>query len=355
MRICIIGLPSSGKTTVFRALTGLAADEVVPDAQGQVIRAVPVPDPRVDLLSGLYHPKKTTYAQIEYVDLGGAAGIKAGAGELGARFLTAVRPAAMLVHVIDAFSGTAAIDAAVAEAVDTVDTELTLADLQVAEKRLVRLRKEAAKSGPAVEEQRLLEELLPLLESGRPLRLRPDIAGAPLLRGFTFLSAKPILTLVNTAEDQTAWTPAALPAAVVEARAGASGQFIALSAPIEADIAGLPPDEAAAFLADYGIASPVRSRVLQLSYDLLGLMSFFTVGEDEVRAWTIPKGATAQEAAGVIHTDIARGFIRAEVVDYESTKAAGGFEAAKKRGKQRLEGKTYVMADGDCVNFRFNL
>lgn len=347
MRITIIGLPTSGKSTVFRALTGADPGQ----GEGATTRAVAVPDVRVDTLSSLYSPKKTTYASVEYVDLGGGARLKGEAGELGAAFLTAVRPAAALVHVIDGFSLPP--DETVAEAVDAVDTELVLSDLAVAEKRLERLRKQAAKSGPDVEEARLLELVIPVLGEGRPLRTVPELARADALRNFAFLSAKPVITVVNIAEDSIGWSPAGLPESVKAAREGEWGLVVPLCAQLEAEIAALVPEEARAFLLDFGIEAPARELVIRLSYDLLGLQSFYTVGEDEVRAWTIRRGAPAQEAAGAIHTDIARGFIRAEVVDYDTVLAVGSFDDARKRGKVRLEGKAYEMKDGDIVNFRF--
>ncbi len=354
MRICIIGQSLSGKSTVFRALTGATEGAPGGDADS-LVRAVRVPDVRVDEASAMYHPKKTTYASVEYVDLGAGARAKEAEGELGSAFLNAVRPATALLHVVDGFSVGEAIAESVAEAVDAVDTELVLSDLGVCEKRLTRLRKQAAKAGPEVEERKLLERAVELLGQGRTLRSVPEIIAEPVLRNFALLSAKPIVTVVNVSEEAATWDPTTLPPAVRDAREGAWGSIIALCAQIEAEIAALPAEEAAAFLADYGLLSPARDRIIKLSYELLGLMPFYTVGPDEVRAWTIRRGATAQEAAGAIHTDIARGFIRAEVLDYPTMVAAGSFEDAKKKGKVRLEGKAYVMQDGDVVSFRFNV
>jgi hypothetical protein len=280
--------------------------------------------------------------------------MKAEAGELGAAFLTAVRPAAALVHVVDAF--TEAPEVAVPAAVDAVDTELALSDLAVCEKRLERLRKTGTKAGPAAEEARLLDAAIALLGEGRPLRTAPELANAEVLRGYTLLSSKPVITVVNVAEDGIGWSPEGnLTDAVRATREGDWGRVIPLCAQVEAELASMSPEEAAGFLQDYGITAPARERIIRLSYDLIGLQSFYTCGEDEVKAWTVRRNASAQEAAGAIHTDIARGFIRAEVLDHDTLVAIGTFEDARKRGKIRLEGKAYVMRDGDVVSFRFNV
>lgn len=354
MRIALIGQPLSGKSTVFRALTGAEEGAFGGDAESTV-RAVRVPDARVDKAAEIYQPKKTSYATVEYVDLGAAARAKEAEGELGTAFLNAVRPATALLHVVDAFSEPENIVDAVAEAVDAIDTELVLSDLGVCEKRVTRLKKQAAKAGPEVEERKQLERAVELLSEGRPLRTDPELSVHPALRNFTLLSSKPVVTVVNTDEDHASWDPAALPEELQTARGGDAGEIIALCGQLEAEIAALDAEEAQAFLADYGIERPARERIIQVSYDLLGLMPFYTVGPDEVRAWTIRRGSSAQEAAGAIHTDIARGFIRAEVLDYDTMLAAGSFEDAKKKGKVRLEGKAYVMQDGDVVSFRFNV
>ncbi len=351
MRICIIGLPSSGKSTVFRALTGTSPS--LPAAATGV--SVRVPDPRVDALAKLYNPRKTTYASVEYVDLGGAAGMRKEAGELGQKFLSAARQADALVHVIDAFSLPEVALDSVTEAISVVDTELITADLDQCERRLSRIKKEGAKTGPVIQEAKLLEEANAWLAAGKPLRLRPEITEEETLRSFSFLSGKPIISLVNTSEDNPGWAPQGLSAELSGNREGAWGSLISLCAKLEAEIAELSPEEAKGFLADYGIEQPARERVIRASYGLLGLISFFTTGEDEVRAWTIRKNTIAQEAARAIHSDIARGFIRAEVCDYDATIEAGSFEAAKKHNRVRLEGKEYLVKDGDIISYRFSV
>ena len=351
MRIAIVGLPSSGKTTVFKALTGANPAS----ATEASLVAVRVPDDRVKQLSDFYKPKKINYASVEFVDLGGAAGLRKDAGELGAKFLSAVRPAQALLHVVDGFSLPESVDEFVAEAIASVDTELVLADLGQVEKRIERLKKEGIKAGPMRMEFEKLEKTQQALEAGTPLRCLPELALDDDLRSFAFLSAKPVLTVINTTEEQSAWSAEGLEESLRHSREGDWGCFIPLCAALEAEIADLEPADARAFLADYGIAEPARERVINLSFDLLGLMSFLTVGEDEVRAWTIPKQARAQDAAGVIHSDIARGFIRAEVLDWKSTLDLGGFDEARKQGKIRLEGKDYLVKDGDVISFRFNV
>jgi GTP-binding protein YchF len=351
MRIAIIGLPSSGKSTVFQALSGVEGSM----GTESIIHAVPVPDQRVTQLSDIYNPKKTTYASVEFVDLGAAAGMRKEASELGQKFLAAVRPASALIHVIDTFSVPEIADESIAEAVEIVDTELVMADHAQCEKRLERLKKENIKSGPMKQEFELLSQIADWLAAGKPLRIKPELTDDDTIQGFAFLSAKPIITVVNTTEDLYNWSPENLSADIRNNREGIAGSFIPLSGQLESEIAELSTKEAIEFLADYGIDSPARERIIQTSYSLLGLMSFFTVGEDEVRAWTISKTASALEAASVIHSDIARGFIRAEVVDYETAIELGGFDQAKRAGKLRLEGKNYSVKNGDIISFRFNV
>ncbi len=352
MRVAIIGLPSAGKTTIYQALTGQQ-----PNPGGDPsVAAVAVPDERVDRLSGLYEPKKTTHATVEFIDLPGGAGLRTGGSELGQGFLNAIRPANALLHVVDAFSLPEAADETVAEAIEAVDAELAIADLDQVERRLERLAKEGGgKSGPAQREHELLEQAAERLGRGLALRHDAELAGAEELRSFSFLTAKPLVTVVNTDEDHPDWRPDGLKAEVRDARQGPRACFVSLAGSLESEIAELEPAEARAFLADYGIDAPARERVIQTCYELLGLQSFFTVGPDEVRAWTVRRGASAQEGAAAIHSDIARGFIRAEVVDYDTVVALGSFEEAKKKGKMRLEGKAYTLAEGDVVSYRFNV
>jgi GTP-binding protein YchF len=357
MKIGLVGLPKSGKTTLFNLLTGSSvATSKYDGGRAELHTGVArVPDPRVDRLTGLFKPKKTTYATFEVVDL---AGIEK--GERSALDAKEFRNADALLHVVRAFTDEARGAADPRRDILDLEMELILADLDVVERRLERLevsikkqRKEAE-----VKEQEVLARLKTALESETALRavtLTPD--DARLLRGFTFLSQKPILHLVNVEEKAIAEGER------VTERYGL-GEIAArphtrvgwVSAVIEAEIAALEGAEQHAFLTDLGLAEPAINRVLRECFALLGLVSFFTVGEDEVRAWPIPSGTRAQDAAGAVHSDIARGFIRAEVNGYDELIAAeGSFDTLKKAGRLRLEGKDYVVEDGEICHFRFNV
>jgi GTP-binding protein YchF len=320
-----------------------------------------VPDPRLDRLTAMFNPRKRVPATVEFADIGGAA-----TGTAQALVdVAAYRNADALVHVVRAFR-----DAAVPHVSGSVDPvrdaqamedELILADLGVAERRLERLEKDLRKSRtPELERERdVMLRCKDALEAGTPLRAL-DIAGDDLkrLRGFQFLSAKPLLVVINLDESDIATIGSDVTRA---AEATGLGTFLSraatraapLCAKIELEIAELDPADAASFLADLGLVESGLDRVIRATYDLLGYMSFFTVGEDECRAWSIPKGTIAQLAAGEIHPDIARGFIRAEVVAYEPLVARGSMAACREHGEVRLEGKEYIVHDGDIINFRF--
>jgi GTP-binding protein YchF len=357
MKIGLVGLPKSGKTTLFNLLTGSAIATSRYDAGRAELHTgvARVPDPRVDRLSALFKPKKTTYATFEVVDL---AGIEKGehAGLEAKEF----RNADALLHVVRAFPDEARGGADPRR--DILDLELTLvlADLEVVERRLERLEASIKKQRKEVEvrEHELLGRLKAALEAETPLRaasLTADEARA--LRGFTFLSQKPILHLVNIEEAAIAEGERAVDRyhlAEVAARAHTRVGWV--SAVIEAEIARLAGEEQQAFLADLNLAEPAINRVLRECFALLGLVSFFTVGDDEVRAWPIPAGTRAQDAAGAVHSDIARGFIRAEVNGYDELVAVeGAFADLRAKGQLRLEGKDYVVQDGEICHFRFNV
>jgi GTP-binding protein YchF len=357
MKIGLVGLPKSGKTTLFNLLTGSSVATSKYDAGRAELHTgvARVPDPRVDRLTGLFKPKKTTYATFEVVDL---AGIEK--GERGALDAKEFRNADALLHVVRAFSDEARGAADPRRDILDLEMELILADLDVVERRLERLevsikkqRKEAE-----VKEQEVLARLKTALESETALRavaLTPD--DARLLRGFTFLSQKPILHLVNVEEKAIAEGERVSERYNLGEIAGRPHTRVAwVSAVIEAEIAALEGAEQQAFLTDLGLAEPAINRVLRECFALLGLVSFFTVGEDEVRAWPIPSGTRAQDAAGAVHSDIARGFIRAEVNGYDELIAAdGSFDTLKKAGRLRLEGKDYLVEDGEVCHFRFNV
>ena len=335
MKIGVIGLPLSGRSTIFEALTRQGGETL---SRGEDRTAVVrVPDPRVDALSRMFEPEKTIYAQVEYLLPG------QGSQKKDSPWLP-VKDCDALIHVVRNHGP----DRTPRQDLQAVEQELILADLVQAEKRLERIELDLRRGKKQnAEEAQLLTECKGLLEAETPLRRRPELAGAKALRGFAFLTAKPMLVVFNNEE-----TEAGMP----ETGDGAAGDSCtALRGKIEQELARMSAEDAAEFLREYGIADSAMDRMIRLSYEVLGLLSFFTVGKDEVRAWTIRRGTPAVEAAGVIHTDIQKGFIRAEVIAYDDLMAAGSTAEARKRGTFRLEGKSYEVRDGDIINFRFNV
>jgi GTP-binding protein YchF len=358
LRAALIGLPSSGKTTLFQLMTSI---HDTPRGKGDVnIGISKVPDGRLDKLTAMYNPKKRVPATVEFTDIVATRG--------GAQALVDVagyKNADALVHVIRAFRDpvvahpSGSIDPA--RDAHTMEDELILADLGVAERRLERIEKDLkrGKSAELQKERDLVQRCKEALEHGTPLRAL-QLAGddSKMLRGFQFLSAKPLLLVINLDENDVAEVGADIGRAAEKTGlrsllAHASTRAIALCASIELEISQLAADDAKAFLADLGLNESGLDRVIRTSYDLLGYISFFTVGEDECRAWSIARGISAQLAAGEIHTDIQRGFIRAEVVAYDALIARGSMAACREHGEVRLEGKEYVVQDGDIINFRF--
>jgi GTP-binding protein YchF len=364
MKIGIIGLPNSGKTTVFTALTrGQVATEAYSSGRMEVHTAVVhVPDERVDKLAEMYHPKKVTYATVQYKDIAGLAKGMGEAGGLAGELLNEISQNDALLHVVRAFSDPNVLhpegDVDPARDIEIMETELLLNDMTIITNRLERIASRLGKGGDAKERQALadekvlLERLLAALEEETPIReldLTPE--EEKFLRGFALLSQKPMLILLNIDDD----ADESVADQYQDVVRGENVAVAALRGKLEAELAQMEPEEAAEFLAEFDIPEPGLSRIIRLSYQLLQVHSFFTVGEDEVRAWTIPVGATAVEAAGAIHSDLARGFIRAEVVAYEDLMAAGSMAEARKQGTLRLEGKEYVVKDGDIVHIRFAL
>ncbi len=348
MEIGIVGLPGSGKTTIFNALTGSEA-EVSAFSGGKKdpnIAQVKVPDERLDKLSQMYNPKKTSPAIIQYVDLGGGLNARDEKDSMDA-ILRLLRPCDALVHVVRCFelAGQAPTPQ---DDFENFEAELLLTDQLIVERRLERMEKELKKGKKGnPKEFELLKKAYEILDSGRALREDAEISNAPELKGYTFLSAKPCIVVLNLGEDQDADdVNIELPQGVVAVR---------IKGALEMELSQLDEEEAELFRQDMGINEPATYMLIRESYKLLGLISFFTVGEDEVKAWTIKKGTIAHKAAGRIHSDIERGFIRAEVVSYDDLIAAGSYQAAQKAGKVRLEGKDYVVQDGDVINFRFNV
>jgi ribosome-binding ATPase len=357
MKIGLVGLPKSGKTSLFNLLTGQSVPtSSFGTARGEMhTGAARVPDERVDRLSALFKPEKTTCASFEVVDLAGIA-----KGERQGLEAKEFRNADALLHVVRAFPDAAGSAPNPKGDIVDLETELILADLEVVERRLERLEASIKKkrTDADVREQGILLRVKPGLENEKPIRaLDLSEDDVRVLRGFTFLSEKPILHCLNLAEkeiDRARGLIENFGLAEIAARPGTRLGWV--SAVIEAEVAQLAGDEQAAFLADLGLTEPAIKRVLRDCYELLGLVSFFTVGEDEVRAWSIPRGTRAHDAAGAIHSDIARGFIRAEVVGYDQLVAAGGSMASvRERGQFRLEGKDYLVRDGEICHFRFNV
>lgn len=360
MRLGIIGLPNSGKTTIFNALTrSNRPTGAVSSGKLEIVTAVvPVPDPRIDTLSKMYRPKKTIYATITYTDIGG---LEKGIGSSGisGELRQHMQQVEGLIHVVRAFEDDAVphpdITVDPKRDVGTIDTEFLLSDLITVERRIERLtedvkRNKAQNKVQAELEIALMQRFKAHLDELQPLRdLGVSEEEHRLIRGYGLLSLKPILIVINAGEKPLD------PAQVIPDYHHKHTRVLSLQGKIEAEIAQLEGEDQQMFLAEYGIAEPSASRVIRESYELMHVQSFFTVGEDEVRAWTIPVGATAQESAGVIHTDLSRGFIRAEVTPYTELIAAGSEAEVKKHGKMRLEGKEYVVKDGDIVHIRANV
>ncbi len=351
MQIGIIGMKFTGKTTLFNAITGAQQ----PTGQGGVEphRAVgKIPDPRLDKLTEMFNPKRTVHAAVEWVDIPGfEGGAGADGGREATRFLEHGRKVDALAQVVRCFDGGYGAPDPVGE-LEAMALELILTDLQVVENRLERLAKDKARMGKVANplEPPCFERLKEQLENNRPLReleLNPD--EQKLVSGFAFLTLKPMMAVLNHAEGEE-------PGPEVLAAAGdAASEVVSLCASVEEELAQLDPEEAAEFLADLGIAEPAVAAMIRAAYGALDLQSFFTVGPDECRAWTVRKGATAPEAAGVIHSDLQRGFIRAEVTAYDDLVAAGSLAAAKASNKVRLEGKAYQVQDGDVIEIRFSV
>ena len=358
LRAALIGFPSSGKTTLFQLMTS-AKD--APRGKGDVnIGISKVPDPRLDALTALYNPRKRVPATVEFTDL--IAPPRAGAQ--GLVDVAAYKNADALVHVVRAFR-----DPAIAHPRGSVDPgrdaqamedELILADLGIAERRLERIEKDLkrGKSAELEKERDLVERCKTALEEGKPLRsLGLTGEDHKRLSGFQFLSAKPLLLVINLDEADLGEVgadveKAAAHTGLTDFLAHAETKAVALCAKIELEIAQLDAEDAKVFLSELGLTESGLDRVIRASYDLLGYISFFTVGEDENRAWSIPRGTNAQNAAGEIHSDIQRGFIRAEVCRYDQLLARGSIAACRDHGELRLEGKEYTVLDGDVINFR---
>ena len=362
MKLGVEGLPNMGKSTLFNAITKAGAQAanypfctIEPN-----VGSVAVPDERLDVLAKMYNPEKYTPTTIEFVDIAGLVrGAYKGEG-LGNKFLSHIREVDAIVHVVRCFedANIVHVDGSVnpARDVETIGIELIFADLETVEKRLDRARKAAKGDKQVLSEVELLERAKAHLESGKPIRtMQVSEKEQELLKSMFFLTTKPVIYAANIAEDDIGMDNNPLVESLKKAVEGENAEVITICAQVEEEIAELSPEEKQAFIEELGIGESGLDKLVKACYKLLGLISYLTAGPKEVRAWTIERGTKAPQAAGKIHSDFERGFIRAEVVPFETLKELGSMTACKEKGLIRSEGKDYVMQDGDVVVFRFNV
>lgn len=358
MKIGLIGLHQTGKTTLFHLLVGH-----LPSQGGKGATAIgvgKVPDARIDALARIFQPKKTTFAQIELIDVAGFSLAQEGQKSGASRFLNEVRPCDALVHVVRAFENPEVIhdqlEVDPARDLEQVETELLFADLELVEKRIERIKSGKKITKENQEELELLQRCYAWLETGAGIRdMSMKEEERSLLKSFGFLTDKPRLAVINLDEAQYRSKEYPCKEEVMKLCEALNVPLIELCALMELEISRLPEEDKLLFMEDLGISEPGVALLAQSAYRHLGLISFLTAGEDEVRAWTIPKGMRAKEAAGKIHSDIERGFIKAEVAAFSDLITWGSFAKLKEKGLFRLEGKEYLVEDGDIISFRFNV
>ena len=357
----IVGLPNVGKSTLFNALTQatIAAENYPFCTIDPNVGVVPLPDPRLDVLADIVKPQKVLPTTMQFVDIAGLVeGASKGEG-LGNKFLANIRETDAIAHVVRCFEDDDVVHVSgkvdPLSDIEVINTELALADLESVEKALEKATKQARTGDKKIlARKELLERLKAHLDEGKPVRAFGATDDELLeMRDLFLLTSKPTTYIANVAEDGFEDNPAL--EAVQKLAQEEGSEVVAVCAAIESEIVQLDEDEKQEFLADLGLEEPGLNRVVRAGYKLLGLETYFTAGEKEVRAWTIPQNATAPQAAGVIHTDFERGFIRAEVVSYDDFVANGGEQGAKEAGKLRSEGKEYIVKDGDVIHFRFNV